>query len=79
MLRIGRQDRQIVVAEILPDGYQDITNITMWLGLIEKLGYDQHIVFEQIELFYSYLRENGLLKQCDSECYEAFKSGNLVY
>ena len=58
MLRIGKKDSDIQIKEILDEGYTDITCVSMWMGVVEKLKYDETEASKQIELFIESLKDN---------------------
>jgi tRNA-dihydrouridine synthase len=58
MLRIGKKDDDIQIKEILDAGYIDITCVSMWMGVVEKLNYDKIEAAKQIELFIVSLNDN---------------------
>ena len=58
MLRIGKKDSDIQIKEILDEGYTDITCVSMWMGVGEKLKYDETEAAKQIELFIESLKDN---------------------
>jgi acyl CoA:acetate/3-ketoacid CoA transferase alpha subunit len=62
MLRIGRQGTSVQVKAVLDDGYKDITSVGMWLGVVEKYGFDPLQLDEQIEL---YVASKGGGNECD--------------
>ena len=79
MLSIGRKGTDLVIAEILPVGYENITSVNAWLGVVEKLHYDPVVVYEQIELFYDHHFSNSTLTDWDRDYYNQYKRGNLIY
>lgn len=58
MLKIGVKDKNIQIQETLEEGYTDITSVSMWIGVTEKIGYDKTEAKKQIELFIKSLGEN---------------------
>ena len=58
MLKIGVKDKNIQIQETLEKGYTDITSVSMWIGVTEKIGYDKTEAKKQIELFIKSLGEN---------------------
>ncbi|MDA9629988.1 hypothetical protein N9S60_00375 [bacterium] len=58
MLKIGVKDKNIQIQEILDSGYEDITSVSMWIGVIEKIDFDVSEAKKQIELLISSLGEN---------------------
>ena len=58
MLKIGVKDKNILIQETLEEGYTDITSVSMWIGVTEKIGYDKTEAKKQIELFIKSLGEN---------------------
>ena len=58
MLRIGKKESDIQIKEILDEGYTDITCVSMWMGVVEKLKYDKTEAAKQIELFIESLKGN---------------------
>jgi|TARA_R110001592_G_scaffold45957_1_gene146568 hypothetical protein len=58
MLKILRKDTDIKIQETLEEGYTDITSVCMWIGVVEKIGYDKTEAKNQIELFIKSLGEN---------------------
>ena len=39
MLRIGVKDKNIQTKETLDSGYEDITSVSMWIGLTDKINF----------------------------------------
>jgi len=58
MLKIGVKDKNIQIQEILDSGYDDVTSVSMWIGVIEKIDFDVSEAKKQIELLISSLGEN---------------------
>ena len=58
MLKIGVKDKNIQIQEILDSGYEDITSVSMWIGVIGKIDFDVSEAKKQIELLISSLGEN---------------------
>lgn len=56
MLRIGRKGNDVQVKPNLDDGYEDITSVMMWVGVVEKYGFDASEAAKQIDL---YVRAQG--------------------
>tara|TARA_A100001015_G_scaffold240791_1_gene274665 strand:+ start:5763 stop:5999 length:237 start_codon:yes stop_codon:yes gene_type:complete len=58
MLKILKKNNEIKIQEILEEGYTDITSVSMWIGVTEKIGFDKTEAKKQIELFIKSLGEN---------------------
>lgn len=58
MLKILKKNNEIKIQETLEEGYTDITSVSMWIGVTEKIGYDKTEAKKQIELFIKSLGEN---------------------
>lgn len=71
MLRIGVKDKNIQTKETLDSGYKDITSVSMWIGLTDKINFDVSEAKKQIELFVSSLGEN--IDDYNKNWYDAYR------
>ena len=55
MLRIGRKGKDIQTKAILDDGWDDITSVCMWIGMVEKYNFDKVEAERQIDLLTTHL------------------------
>tara|TARA_B100000614_G_C14417919_1_gene440668 strand:+ start:590 stop:823 length:234 start_codon:yes stop_codon:yes gene_type:complete len=76
MLRIGRKEKQIQFKTVLDVSYNDITSVSMWIGAVEKYGFDKEEAKKQIELFITSLGEN--IDSYNQNWYNSYKTNNLL-
>ncbi len=60
-LLIGKKADDVQIKKILDSGYEDITSISMWIGLVQKYSYDKIQAIDQIFLF-----NNGIRSSLDN-------------
>ncbi|MAZ07898.1 MAG: hypothetical protein CMM99_05575 [Rickettsiales bacterium] len=76
MLRIGKKGKDIQTKAVLDVSYNDITSVAMWIGVVEKYGFDKTEAKNQIELFITSLGEN--VDEYNQNWYEEYKKDNLL-
>ena len=76
MLRIGKKGKDIQTKAVLDVSYNDITSVSMWIGVVEKYGFDKTEAKNQIELFITSLGEN--VDEYNQNWYEEYKKDNLL-
>jgi len=77
MLKILRKDTDIKIQETFEEGFTDITSVCMWIGLVEKFGYDKTEAKNQIELFIKSLGEN--IDRHNKVWYDSYKDPSNNY
>ena len=81
MLKVWKLgDNSCVVSETQPDDEKavDISSVSVWYGMIQKLSLEPDLVKEQIELYYNHHKEQDTL-QCNDMCwYEMLKNNGLI-
>lgn len=50
ILKIGKCGNDVLITNVLPLGYNDITSIRMWFVAVQKYGFDRVEAIKQIEL-----------------------------
>jgi hypothetical protein len=81
MLKVWRLgDNTCVVSEVKPDDEkaEDISSVSIWYGMIEKISLSPDIAKEQIELYMNHHKEHDTL-QCNDMCwYEMLTNTGLI-
>ena len=76
MLRIGRKNNEIQTKEILDTGWEDITSVCMWIGMVEKYNFDKVEAERQIDLLTTHL--GSTIDTYDKEWLDCYKKCDMI-
>jgi len=76
MLRIGRNNNEIQTKEILDTGWEDITSVCMWIGMVEKYNFDKVEAERQIDLLTAHL--GSTIDTYDKEWLDCYKKCDII-
>lgn len=77
MLKIlyNKIDNTVNISDTVEQGYEDITSISMWIGVVEKYGIDRNVAIEQCDLI---LADENLSKKENPEWVKLYKNKDLL-
>ena len=77
MLKIlyNKIDNTVKISDTVEQGYEDITSISMWIGVVEKYGIDRNVAIEQCDLI---LADENLSKKENPEWVKLYKNKDLL-